>query len=267
MPHGLALLAVDPAPTNRPAAERARQLVDEFYRSPTGRAVLAAGPVALAARSHGAGRRLGNVLGLSVGLTVASVLAAGYRLEREVRNSADSAAVTALVGRDSPAFGTWAVEADFAQLVASEVRRGREQIVECGSGATTVVIAACLKARGSGRLVSIEHDAGFAATTQRHLELAGLSEWVDMVVAPLVEQTWGNELMPWYDARSFPEIAADSIDLLVVDGPPSVIPWARWPALEYSCRGSCPVPRCYLMTAAVGTSAAPCSVGRRITTA
>lgn len=230
-PTGLA--AAMSAPPTRPASERARQLVDEFYRSPTGRGVLAALPVALAARRHRSAGRLGGVLGLSVGMTTASVLSAGYRLEREVRNSADSAGVSALVGRESPSFGTWAVEADFAQLVASEVIRGRERIVECGSGATTVVIAACLKARGSGTLVSIEHDASFAAATQRQLEQAGLSKWVHIVVAPLVEQTWGSDRITWYDISCFAELAAESIDLLVVDGPPSVIRWARWPAGEY----------------------------------
>ena len=176
------------------------------------------------------------VVGVSVAMVSATVAATGHRLDRQARNSADASLVAALLGDQAPSLGTWSIEADFAQLVAGEIQAGRELIVECGSGATTLVVAACLKACGSGRLLTIEHDAEFAVQTRRRLDSADLSEYVDLVVAPLVEQRYGSVSTTWYDETSFAEHLPDAIDLLIVDGPPSTHAWARWPALEYFAR-------------------------------
>lgn len=102
----------------------------------------------------------------------------------------------------------------------------RAAVVECGSGNSTLYVARLLREVGSGHLTSIEHDAGWASVTSRLLEREGLGGYVTLVHAPLE----GG----WYRTDSIPEIG--SIDLLVVDGPPSHPPkseTARTPAFHH----------------------------------
>jgi predicted O-methyltransferase YrrM len=39
-------------------------------------------------------------------------------------------------------------------------------VIECGSGSSTALIAACLQRIGQGRLVALEHDPGYARKTE-----------------------------------------------------------------------------------------------------
>jgi len=132
----------------------------------------------------------------------------------------------------APLFGRWAAEGDFAGMIARELEQSPGLVVECGSGATTLVIAERLRRAGSGRLVSLEHDKSYAESTARLLALAGLDDVAVVVEAPLRRQQFGDRIVDWYE-RSIVEEAIDGeIDVLVVDGPPQVSPWARWAALQ-----------------------------------
>lgn len=115
------------------------------------------------------------------------------------------------------------------ELVRTIDRTGATTVVETGSGISTVVMAARLKASG-GKLVALEHHAGYAEATRRDLEAQGLEDVATVLDAPLVDTPLGNESWAWYDLS-----AADlpsHIDLLFVDGPPGrEQPLARYPAL------------------------------------
>ena len=90
----------------------------------------------------------------------------------------------------------------------------RRQIVECGSGNSTIYLARLLSQRGKGRITTIEHDAGWAATTSQMLEREGLLDVVTVVHAPLVAG--------WYDTHVVDAAGlGTAADLLVVDGPPA----------------------------------------------
>lgn len=99
------------------------------------------------------------------------------------------------------------------------------QVVECGSGVSTVVLARLLAQRGTGRLTALEHDAGWAATVTASLEEEGLRDVARVVLAPLEAG--------WYAPAGVAELP-EAIDLLVVDGPPAdtaALAEARHPAL------------------------------------
>jgi predicted O-methyltransferase YrrM len=97
-----------------------------------------------------------------------------------------------------------------------------EVVVECGSGASTVLLAKLQRQRYRGRLISLEHDERFAARTRGMLDMNGLDDVV--TVCPLGP----NGQWQWYTLR--PEIR--KIDMLIVDGPPARTAWlARYPAL------------------------------------
>lgn len=115
-------------------------------------------------------------------------------------------------------------------IVCNEVVHGGcELIVECGSGASTVVLARLLRERGSGSLVAIEHDAGWAGRVADLLRREALGDIARVALAPLAGDP------PWYAGTALEELPP-AIDLLVVDGPPAYADGderSRAPALPF----------------------------------
>jgi predicted O-methyltransferase YrrM len=210
-------------------AGRVARALAEAEHSPGALGALTGLATTTGARSLPAAGRV--ALGLAVAGAVSAHVRRSGRLQREVRGAVDAATLAAALGGAAPLFGRWAVEPDFAGIVAREVEHTPGLVVECGSGATTLIIAAMLRRAGRGRLVSIEHDAAYAERTRRALDAAGLHELVDVVVAPLRDQDVAGRAVSWYDADAVAGAIDGEIDVLVVDGPPQRTPWSRWPAL------------------------------------
>lgn len=100
-------------------------------------------------------------------------------------------------------------------LVCNEVvHGGRTRVVECGSGASTVVLARLLRERGAGSIVALEHDGGWAALVADLLRREGLDDIARVVHAPLEGDP------PWYATAALDALPGE-VDLLVVDGPPA----------------------------------------------
>lgn len=123
----------------------------------------------------------------------------------------------------------WAASPDFLSVLARHALDHRPRIiVECGSGVSTVVLARCMQLNGAGRVVALDHDAHYAEETRRNLERHGLSEWAEIIHAPLQKRARGADEWNWYDLRNFPDVR---IDMLVVDGPPMPLgKMIRYPA-------------------------------------
>lgn len=113
------------------------------------------------------------------------------------------------------------------------VRRHRPKLLlELGSGSSTVLFAAALRANGAGRVISVEHDAAHARHTKELLEQAGLSDRVELLDAPLVEIEVNGRKFQWYDLGRRLETLGEKIDFLFVDGPPGKMQsLSRYPAL------------------------------------
>jgi predicted O-methyltransferase YrrM len=113
------------------------------------------------------------------------------------------------------------------------IRRHRPRLVmELGSGSSTILFAAALRANGSGRLISVEHDEAHAARTAQLLEQAELSSWVRPVIAPLVQCSVGARAFDWYGLDPLLRTFNEKIDFLFVDGPPGKMQsLSRYPAL------------------------------------
>lgn len=127
----------------------------------------------------------------------------------------------------------WSVDPHFADLVTRLVLTHHPRlVVECGSGTSTVLVAAIFREIGSGRVLSFEHDPDFAEQTRELLRRRDLDAWATVVSAPLVRQDVGGRDQPWYGGAAEQLDAGEEIDLLVVDGPPaSAEPAARYPAV------------------------------------
>lgn len=99
----------------------------------------------------------------------------------------------------------------------------RRSVVELGSGVSTFYIGRMLRIRG-GHIWTVEHDKRWADLLDQELASEGLGDVVTVVHAPLtpVPSGWPDEKATWYEPDALREMTAgQSIDLLVVDGPPA----------------------------------------------
>lgn len=103
------------------------------------------------------------------------------------------------------------------------------RIVECGSGASTVLFGYHVKRAGVGSVIALEHDAQFAEESRDLAHRHGVDDVVEIREAQLTEWEHGGRLWRWYDLAAVADIA--SIDLLFIDGPPQATgELARFPA-------------------------------------
>lgn len=119
-----------------------------------------------------------------------------------------------------PPIGGWSVDYTVVAVVLDHVlHKGKPvTIVELGTGASTPWFAAIAQQSG-GNLISIEHDATFAARADRLVDYYGLGTSCTVTVAELTDS---QDATTWYDtAFVYAAIGDQSVDVLLVDGPPN----------------------------------------------
>lgn len=128
-----------------------------------------------------------------------------------------------------PLLRGWAASPDFLMVLAKHVAEKRPQvIVECSSGASTLVLARSLQRLGKGHVYSLENDPLYASKTRQSLVESGLVDWATVIDAPLMNQLLDDENWQWYSLDDLPD---SKIDMLVIDGPHYLVgPMARYPA-------------------------------------
>lgn len=129
-----------------------------------------------------------------------------------------------------PSSGRWALNAtDLLELLFLVDRTQSRLVLELGSGTSSIWLAYALE-KMDGRLVSLDHDAEFAARARWLLELHDLGRVAEVRHAPLRPLRIDGQEFTWYDADALSGVR--DVDLLLVDGPPgSTGPDARYPAL------------------------------------
>jgi cephalosporin hydroxylase len=119
--------------------------------------------------------------------------------------------------------------ADLLALLHVVETRRPAVIVELGSGPSTVWLAYAAQRYG-GRVVSLEHDIRYAERARAQVHAHGLDAVAEVRDAPLNQIDIGGTEYDWYDPDALEDI--ECIGLLLVDGPPpSLGPYARYPAL------------------------------------
>lgn len=119
---------------------------------------------------------------------------------------------------------------DFLRLIADYASDDKvENILECSSGLSTIVIAQALKRKGKGHVYSLENDAEYADISRNNLKKYHLEDWATVITAPLTNVELQSQKYSWYDIDSrIPQLTFDG---LVIDGPPwSASKNARYPA-------------------------------------
>ena len=101
--------------------------------------------------------------------------------------------------------------------------------IECGSGTSTLFLALAAQQFGIDcRLVSLEHDLGYAEATRALLADHGVSHLAEVRHAPLTTTSLPDHPGPWYDPAAYADL--HDIGLAFVDGPPGDVgPQARYP--------------------------------------
>ncbi len=129
-----------------------------------------------------------------------------------------------------PGTRDWAASPDFlTELMRHALSAKPRTVVECSSGTSTVVLARCMQMNGGGKVYSLEHDPVYAQQTRDHLARHGLSEFAEVIDAPLKAQSFDGATWTWYATDGLP--AALQIDMIAIDGPPKTTgPQARYPA-------------------------------------
>lgn len=148
-------------------------------------------------------------------------------------------------------FHGWPISPDIALFLIQKIEQNRyDLIIELGSGTSTVLFAQALKrmeaveAQPSGRkVVTFEHNEKYYNQTLQTLTSQSLSEYVELVLAPLVEYSCEGSEFLYYDCEQALEELKEKSEqtrpsiLLFVDGPPGATgPLARFPALPHLLR-------------------------------
>jgi predicted O-methyltransferase YrrM len=129
-----------------------------------------------------------------------------------------------------PATRGWAASPDYLRELIRLIREhDPQQILEAGSGVSTVIAALALQKYGDGQIIALENGEEFADNTRRYLQLHGVQSNATVVHAPLKKHSVDGRECAWYEMAA---TEGKQIDLLVIDGPPALEESeARWPAL------------------------------------
>lgn len=121
-----------------------------------------------------------------------------------------------------PHLGSWKADTYLLHRIVDKIETLRPQnVVELGSGATSLVIAKALADNGSGTLHSYDQHEPFVAQMRGWLAEHGLTARFHHAPLNQRDREWPGI---WYELREIPE----TVDLLVIDGPPwAVHPFAR----------------------------------------
>lgn len=120
----------------------------------------------------------------------------------------------ALPAESLPKLGSWKADVGFLTRIVDHIEQHRPaHVVELGAGASTLVTARALQLHGGGTLTSFDQHHDFVEAVAAWLNEHQLT--VNLHHAPLVPASAHWPAL-WYDLSKLP----DTIDLLLIDGPP-----------------------------------------------
>lgn len=121
-----------------------------------------------------------------------------------------------------PNLGSWKADTGYLSLIVDHIKATHPRsVVELGAGASSLVTAKALQRHGGGRLTSLDQHSGFVRATRDWLHDHGVDAALHAVPLRPAPNDWHGA---WYDTSPVPE----SIDLLLIDGPPwSIHPFVR----------------------------------------
>jgi methyltransferase family protein len=125
-----------------------------------------------------------------------------------------------------------------AYILNDIVVNSRKTILEFGSGISTIMMSRLIKLNNTGtRIVSVEHDRGWADVVQAYIRREGLEKIASVLHAPLTHCPVAVGSNLWYELDANSGIFKNAFfDMVVVDGPPAYEmskEMSRYPALPF----------------------------------
>ncbi len=125
-----------------------------------------------------------------------------------------------------------------AHMINDIVINKRQNIIEFGSGISTVMIGRLIKKNNlNSTLLSIEHDAGWVDALKGILKNEQIDDVVTVLHAPLKPCKSALDSNEWYDLKILKDYTkGKKFDMVIIDGPPA---WeankgtARYPAVDF----------------------------------
>ena len=129
-----------------------------------------------------------------------------------------------------PVTKDWSAAPDFLKLISDFCLENKPGIiVECSSGTSSLVLSRCCQLNQHGHVYSLENGEEFVTKSKQQVNDFLLSDYSDVIYAPLRDVKLNGEAFQWYDPGELPKV---KIDLLVIDGPPGFLQkHSRYPAL------------------------------------
>ncbi len=112
---------------------------------------------------------------------------------------------------------SFAADASYLETVAARAALAKGPILECGSGVSTIVLAAM---KLSHRVISLEHNPAWLSMLRLRIEQLGLSS-PGLTFAPL--KSYGE--FDWYE---LPSSLPTRFSLVICDGPPGTVRGGRY---------------------------------------
>ncbi len=130
-----------------------------------------------------------------------------------------------------PSLRHFAVSPDLAKILVDKIiEKQPKQILECGSGVSSLIMGYALKLNKQGSLISLESDEECYSKNQHEIKKHQLEGVVSLIHAPLKPIKIEDKEWQWYDTAFYQSL--ETIDLLFVDGPFfKTQSLARYPAL------------------------------------
>lgn len=123
-------------------------------------------------------------------------------------------------------------------IINDIVINNRKQIIEFGSGISTIFIGRLIKKNNlNATLLSVEHDPEWFKQLSKMLSKEKLEDVVKICYAPLKKCSLAVDENEWYDISIIDSVIENKLfDMVIIDGPPA---WmkdksrARYPAVPY----------------------------------
>jgi predicted O-methyltransferase YrrM len=130
-----------------------------------------------------------------------------------------------------PSLGNWTASPELITTLYSLMHLHQPgTILELGSGASSICAGYFCEHLGTGKVITVDHNAEYTEITRKNLNTHQLNEFVQIRHAPLKDCQVQGKRHKWYDISMLDDIG--KIDMLVIDGPPlKTQKHARYPAL------------------------------------
>jgi hypothetical protein len=125
----------------------------------------------------------------------------------------------------------WTISADYGHaLIRCILSKPTGNILDVGSGISTLLAGYAVEKRGHGKVIAIEHDRAYYEHLKKSISDHKLDAYISLHCCPLTQQTLKDESWSWYDLSGVEPLT--EVNIVSIDGPPGkAAKLARYPAL------------------------------------